>query len=31
MRVALELSVPDGEHRDRLLDALAHLIRRRGF
>lgn len=31
MRVTLELTVPDGEHRERLLDALASLIRRRGF
>jgi hypothetical protein len=29
--VRLELELPGGEHRERLLDALGNLIRRRGF
>lgn len=31
VRLAVELELPRGEHRDRLLDALANLIRRRGY
>jgi hypothetical protein len=31
VRIDLELELPTGEHRDRLLAALANLIRRRGF
>jgi hypothetical protein len=31
LRIGLELELPQGEHRERLLDALCNLIRRRGF
>jgi hypothetical protein len=31
VRIDLELELPTGEHRERLLAALANLIRRRGF